>query len=174
MKHNSLVRGLIAFIALVLLAGCGGGGSGTAANPFAGGRSFYFSAPPRGGGSEWDSGSFEVFVQPDGSFESNGVAVLNFYTGATNFSGFEGDVTSGHINTDGSFVIEATINKEQYPWTPMARPYTVVASGRAIARGAHYEGTINVAYHDVTPPRVVVYDLSVNKMDRSKKIKGAP
>ena len=163
---------LIAVVTLGSLFGCGGGSNATP-NPFAGGRSFnYFNT------NDPKTGVIEVVVRPNGSFEPNG-AVYSYEYNGSDFIYDQGDVTSGQIDTGGNFVIEAIVNKEGYPPTDKLEPYAFVAKGRAIARGAHYEGTMTVAYYDWSPatgraetPRTELsFNLFVHKVDRSKLVK---
>ena len=103
MKHNSLVRGLIAFIALVLLAGCGGGG-GTAPPSHAG---EFFTGKvilekDRGGGPSIEIGATTVYPS-DGHFRAE---VVFFYPANTTNSTV-GEMV-GSISADG--LITATVD----------------------------------------------------------------
>ena len=175
---SSHLKTLVIVAVAVVLAGCGGSGTtgltdtiATKSPLFTGGRSFNFS-----GTNSSQSGSFEVVVRDDGSFEPNGAVYLSRFDGVTFFSD-EGDVTTGHINHDGYFVIEAFVNKEGWPRTTIAEPYVIIATGRAITRGAHYEGGVTVGYYDWSaatgradkPRKLIDYDLSVYKLDRSRR-----
>lgn len=151
MKNRQTVALFVFLVVLLLfvlaITGCGGNG-GSDVSPFVGGRFIGYDNGTRGGPGQ--DGGFELDIQKDGSFGPNGAAYAYVFD-AESYENFEGDVQTGHIDRQGSFVIEALMNRTGYPLTDMEEPYYVIATGQLVLRGGHYEGQMHIDYYQWSP-----------------------